>query len=539
MTEMTTAEAIVKSLKNQGIDTLYCLPGLQTDHLFNAIYDHGKDINVIHTRHEQGAAYMALGAALSTGKPAVFSVVPGVGLLNASAALATAQCTCAPVLAFSGQIPSKAIGKGYGLLHEIPNQSELMNALTSWADSIENAGEASGKIAEAFKQMKSGGLSTVGLDCAMDVLSQSQQAELVGISDIDYLELDQDAILSAAKLLASAKNPLIVVGGGAQDASEEITHLAKMLQAPVNSNRMGHGVIDSRHYLAVRHPCGHRLWKNTDVVLAIGTRLQTSQMAWGVDDDLKIIHINTNADELGRINKPAVALHVDAKRGTHALIDALGPINQKRASREDELTQLKEKFNQDISFLKPQIAWLNAIRAELPDDGFFVSELTQCGYVARFAFDIYKPRTYIDSGYQGTLGYGFATALGVKVANPDVPVVSINGDGSFMFTVSELATAVLHKIALVSIVFNDNSFGNVRREQIENYGGRIIASDLHNPEFAKMAETFGAKGVVVTSPEQMRVALKEAFKESGPTVIEVPVGEMPSPWDFINLKKLR
>lgn len=539
MATMTTAEVIVKSLKLQGIDTVYCLPGLQSDHFFNALYDHGKELNIIHTRHEQGAAYMALGAALSTGKPNMFSVVPGPGLLNASAAMATAQSIGAPVLALSGQIPSKAVGKGFGLLHEIPNQTELMSALTSWSDTIENAGEASGKVAEAFKQMNQYGLSTVGLDCAMDILSQSDEAQLTGVAQIDYLPIDDDAIKEAAKLLAQAKNPLIVVGGGAQEASQEVRELAQMLQAPVNSNRMGHGVMSSRHYLSMRHPCGHKLWKKTDVVIAIGTRLQTSQMAWGVDDHLKIIHLNTNLQELGRINKPAVALHVDALRGTRALVDALAKIINSRASREDEYSALKKSFAQEISVLGPQMAWLNAIRAELPDEGIFASELTQCGYVSRFAFDVYQPRTFVDTGYLGTLGYGFATALGAKVANPDIPVVSICGDGGFMFTVQELATAVLHKIALVTIVFNDNAYGNVKRDQIEVYGNRVIASDLHNPDFAKLAETFGARGVKVTSTEKLRTALREAFVQDGPTVIEIPVGEMPAPWEFINLKKIR
>ena len=415
-----------------------------------------------------------------------------------------------------------------------------MTALTSWATSIHSASEASGNVAKAFKQMKNHGCyKTVGLDCAMDILSQSEEAELIGVEEIDYLSIDDDAIKEAAKLLADAKNPLIVVGGGAQEASEEIRELAEMLQAPVNSNRMGHGVMDSRHYLAMRHPCGHKLWKKTDVVIAIGTRLQTSQMAWGVDDELKIIHLNTNLQELGRISKPTVALHVDAVRGTRAIVDTLSTIIEIRSSREDEYSALKKDFAEEISVLGPQIAWLNAIRDALPDEGIFASELTQCGYVSRFAFDIYHPRTFVDTGFLGTLGYGFATALGAKVANPDVPVVSISGDGGFMFTVQELATAVLHKIAVVAIVFNDNAYGNVKRDQIEVYGNKVIASDLHNPDFTKMAESFGARGVKVTSPEKLRVALKEAFNADGPTVIEIPIGELPAPWEFINLKKIR
>ncbi|MBV9970078.1 MAG: acetolactate synthase, partial [Xanthobacteraceae bacterium] len=188
----------------------------------------------------------------------------------------------------------------------------------------------------------------------------------------------------------------------------------------------------------------------------------------------------------------------------------------------------------------PQRAFLDAIRAELPDDGIFVDEVTQMGFVARLAFPVYQPRTFLSPGYQDNLGWGFATALGAQHARRDVPVVAISGDGGFMFTANELSTAVRHRIPLVSIVFADGAFGNVRRIQEERYGNRLIASDLANPDFIRFAESFGVVAERAADPTALRAALRRGFaRREGPTLIEVPVGPMPSPWEFIHMPKVR
>jgi acetolactate synthase-1/2/3 large subunit len=189
--------------------------------------------------------------------------------------------------------------------------------------------------------------------------------------------------------------------------------------------------------------------------------------------------------------------------------------------------------------LAPQLAFLDAIRAELPEDGIYVDEVTQVGFAARLALPVYKPRTFLSPGYQDNLGWGYATALGAQAARPDVPVLSINGDGGFLYTGNELATAMRHHIPLVAIVFVDGAFGNVRRIQEEQFGNRLIASDLANPDFAKYAESFGAAGRKARGPAELRRALREAFAAREPTLIEVPVGPLPSPWEFIHMPRVR
>lgn len=540
-TVMTTAEAMVATLVTHGIDTIYALPGVHNDHLFDALFKAGEHVRTVHSRHEQGAAYMALGAALATGRPQAYCVVPGPGLLNSGAALLTAYGLNAPVLGLIGQIPEADIGKGYGHLHEIRDQAGIIARLVDFSARIRAPHEAPRLAAQAIRSMASGRPGPAVLECAMDVWGKSGEVALPTAPEpAPEQSIDEDAVLDAARRLGAAARPLIVVGGGAQDVSAEVTALAEMLQAPVYAGfRRGHGVLDSRNPLSVTMPLGHELWGEADVVLGIGTRLQMPQMSWGVDG-LSIIRIEANPEEPARIHRPDVALVGDAGPILRRLLDVLPSYNRKRASRRDEMLERRAKTRRRLQRLGPQLAFLDAIRAELPEDGIFVDEVTQIGFAARLAFPVYKPRTFLSPGYQDNLGWGFATALGAQHARPDVPVLSISGDGGFMFTANELATAMCHRIPLVTVVFSDGAFGNVRRIQEEQFGNRVIASDLVNPDFVRFAESFGAAAERARDPAQLREALRRAFvRRDGPTLIEVPVGPMPSPWEFILLPRAR
>jgi acetolactate synthase-1/2/3 large subunit len=207
-----------------------------------------------------------------------------------------------------------------------------------------------------------------------------------------------------------------------------------------------------------------------------------------------------------------------------------------RAGREAEFVDLKARARREFEVVQPQLAYLDVIRAVLPEDGFFVEEISQVGFTARFGFPVYRPRTYVSSGYQDNLGFGFMTALGVKVANPRCGVVSVNGDGGFMFGVQELATAVQHRIGVVALVFNNRCFGNVLRDQATTFGGRFLGERLRNPDFVKLAESFGAAGYRVTSPAELRPVLERALADDAPAVIEVPgePGAEGSPWPFLH-----
>ncbi|MDI1346778.1 MAG: thiamine pyrophosphate-binding protein [Pseudolabrys sp.] len=534
--DMSTGEATVEALLAHGIDTVYALPGVHNDHLFDAFARAGDRLRVVHARHEQGAAYMALGAALATGKPQTYSVVPGPGLLNSGAALLTAYGMNAPVLALVGQIPAGAIGHDQGHLHEIRDQAGIVARLVDHADIIDAPAEAPAKVAKAIRSMATGRPGPAALECAIDVWGQRGPVSPVAPpAPPRPPKFDHDAVRAAAKLLGKAKRVLIVVGGGALDASPEVTLLSDMLQAPVLSYRRGRGVLDDRNPFSVNLPLGRDLWGEADAVLAVGTRLLNPMTQWGMDKDIRIVRVDADKDEPARLHKPAVALIGDAAPILMHLIDQLGRTNDRRAPRRDEMVERQAKMRARLAKLAPQLAFVEAIRAELPEDGIYVDEVTQVGFAARLALPVYKPRTFLSPGFQDNLGWGYATALGAQHARPDVPVLSINGDGGFMYTSNELATAMRHRIPLTAIVFADGAFGNVRRIQEEQFGNRLIACDLANPDFVKYAESFGAAGRRAHTPEELRVALRASFAAREPTLIEVPVKAMPSPWEFIHM----
>ena len=539
-TTMTSAEAVVATLIGHGLDTIYALPGVQNDLLFEALFKVSDRLRTVHPRHEQGAAYMALGAALATGKPQAFAVVPGPGLLNAGAALLTAFATNAPVLALIGQIPDADIGRDLGQLHEIRDQAGIVKRLAGHAELIRKPEQAAPATARALRAMRSGRPGPAVLECAMDVWGKPGKVTVQEPLPAPATRIDRDAIRKAAKLLGNAKRPLIICGGGAQDSSEEITALSAMLQAPVLAFRRGRGVLDGRDPFSVTLPLGRDLWGEADVVLAVGTRLLIQFRQWGMDRDLKIVRIDADPKEHNRLHRATVALTGDARPILQSLLDQLPAQNLKRAPRKAEMQERQAAWRKRFEKIAPQITYLEAIRDELPEDGIFVEDITQMVFAARLAYPVYKPRTYISPGFQDPLGLGFATALGVQHARPDAPVVAVCGDGGFMFTATEMATAMRHRIPLVTVVFNDGAYGNVRRIQKERYGNHLIGSDLLNPDFVAFGKSFGAEAVRAHTPEELGTALRRAFAHRDrPTLIEVPVGELPSPWEFLNMGKVR
>jgi acetolactate synthase-1/2/3 large subunit len=542
MPKMTGAEAIIKSLRGHGVDTIFALPGGQLDHLFDAMYKDSDNIQLVHSRHEQGVAYMAYGYAKSTGKVGVYAVVPGPGLLNSSAALCTAWGNNAQVLCISGQIPSQAIGKGYGDLHEIDDQLGMIRHICKWAERIEHPTYTPGIVDEAMRQLQTGRPRPVEIEMAMDLMGNEAEVTLTTPPEsYEKPPLDLEQLEGAAKILGKAKTPLIVVGSGALDASEEVLRIAESLQAPVLSKRSGKGIISAKHYLHANSPMGHALWAEADVVLAIGTRIKEQLMMWGRDDDMKIIRIEVDPVEMNRIDIPDLGIIGDSCVVLNALQPLLDSQNGKRASREAQMLELREKVYGAIrEHATPQMAYIDVIRDVLPEDGIFVDEVTQVGFVSWYGFQTYKPRQHITAGEMGTLGFGYPTALGVAVAHPDKKVVQISGDGGFMFNVQELSTAAQYNIPLVSIIFNDNTFTNVQRQQDEWFEGRRICSDLHNPDFAKLAELYGINGYHADSPIKLKSCLEAVFKKDGPAIIEVSVKErMPSPWKFILMPQVR
>jgi acetolactate synthase-1/2/3 large subunit len=541
MARMSGGSAIVQSLLKHGVDTVFGLPGAQIYGLFDALYN-ASEIRVIGARHEQATAYMAFGYAKSTGRVGTYAVVPGPGVLNTTAALCTAYACNTPVLCITGQVPSDQLGKGRGQLHELPDQLATMRTLTKWAARIEHPADAPRLVAEAFRQLKSGRPGPVELEMCWDTMDMEAEIEMPVASRAEApIQPDPELIHRAAKVLAEAKKPMIIVGGGALDAGNEILELAEFLQAPVVSFRSGRGIVGDDHELGLTIIVGNKLWPETDVLLGIGTRLAVPYSLWRyTPKGLKVLRIDIDPVEMRRL-KPDVGIVADSKIALKELIKSVQRHGGVRPSRREEILEAKGKAAREIQDLKPQMAYLEVIRRVLPKEGFFVEEVSQIGFASWFGFPVYKPRTYVTCGYQGTLGFGFPTALGVKIANPEKPVISVAGDGGFMFAVQELATAVQYKIGVVTVLFNNHSYGNVRRDQEERYHGHVIASDLVNPDFMMLAESFGVSGYRARNPGDLKRMLEEALGKGTPCLIEVLVekGSEPNPWRMIYPRRVK
>jgi len=538
--EMTGGQALVEMLKRQGVDTLFALPGVQLDGFFSALWDDRDSFHIIHPRHEQATAYMADGYARVTGKEGVCVVVPGPGLLNATAALSTAYSCNSPVLCVTGQIKSDMIEFGRGLLHEIPNQLGMIRSVTKHAARAMTPEEIPALVDEAFTQLRTGRSRPVEIEIPPDTLFQKAELELLApTAQRARKSAEPDLLEQAAKVLGNATSPVIYAGGGIHrsGASAELLALAEMLQAPVVVSRNGKGAISDRHYLAQGWVADQGLYAAADVILAVGTRFAPDfSEARKLSSEQTLIQIDIDPEEIGRNTKPMIAIEADAKSALAGLVDRVGAYNKSRPSREAELSELKSSIADRVNAVQPQASFAAAIRAELPDDGILVSEMTQLGYFSSIGFPVYQPNTFLTPGYQGTLGCGYCIALGAKVGRPDLPVISINGDGGFGFTMNELATMSQHKIGVVTIVFNDGAYGNVRRMQKYDYDNRIIASDLVNPDFVKLAEAFGVTGRRVHTASELQTSIRESIKADEPTLIEVPVEEMPNPWKTLGLR---
>jgi acetolactate synthase I/II/III large subunit len=538
MAEMTGGEAIVAALRRHGIGTVFGLPGAQLYGLFDALSRAQPALAFVGARHEQACAYMALGAARATGRPAAFAVVPGPGMLNAAAGLVTALGCNAPVLCLTGQVPTAFLGKGRGHLHELPDQLLTLRSITKWAERIEHPAAAPALVAQAFQAMVSGRPGPAALEMPWDQFTA--RAEVAPCDPLPPRAApppDPDRIARVAALAKAAAAPMIMVGGGAFEAAPDIVELARLLEAPVVSFRSGRGILSDADPLGLTIAAAYRLWPETDLLIGIGTRLEVPGWRWPPHPrPPAIARIDIDPAEMRRFPVTQFVL-ADAAQGTRALVAALRRLGARGSGRLAAIAAAKDAASRAIrETVQPQMAYLDVIREVLPSDGFVVDELSQVGFASWYGFPVWRPRTYVSSGYPGTLGSGYPMALGVKVAHPDRPVVSIAGDGGFLFAVQELATAVQYAIGVVVIVFNNHGFANVRRDQMTNFSGRLLGADLVNPDFVRLAEAFGVAAARAPSPPLLRTALERALTAGGPWLIEVPLApdEEKSPWPFIH-----
>jgi acetolactate synthase-1/2/3 large subunit len=418
---MTGGQALVASLKNEGVDTLFALPGIQLDGFFHALWDERDHFRIIHPRHEQTTAYMADGYARVTGREGVAVVVPGPGLLNAAAALSTAYSCNSPVLVVAGQIRSDLIEAATGALHEIPNQLGMIRSVTKHAARAMKPEEIPGTVAEAMRQLRTGRPRPVEVEFPPDTLFASGPVEIgAPVAPRQRSAGDPDLIEQAATLLGNAENPVIYAGGGIprSGANAELLRLAELLQAPVIISSNGKGAISDRHYLAQTTLALSEYMPKADVVLIAGSRFSTGYgPVYELAAGQTVIQIDIDGEEIGRNVPVNVGIEADLKPGLALLAERTERHNRSRPSRKSELEAFKRAAAAKVDEIDPQAGLAHAIRAETPDEGIIVGEFTQVGYWCFLGLPVYEPNTFLTPGYQGTLGYGFTTALGARLGN--------------------------------------------------------------------------------------------------------------------------
>ncbi|MEM1514713.1 MAG: biosynthetic-type acetolactate synthase large subunit [Candidatus Bathyarchaeia archaeon] len=541
MVLMSGAKILIEALKRKKVEVIFGIPG----GAILPVYDElSKELSINHIlmRHEQCAAHAADGYTRASGRVGVCMATSGPGATNLVTGIATAYMDSSSIVAITGQVPRAFIGRDAFQEADIIG---ITTPITKCNFQVKSAAEIPGIINTAFYIASSGRRGPVLVDLPRDVQTEEADIEFNNELNLRGYKPVYDPhplqVERAARLLMEAERPVVIAGGGviASNACQELVALAELLPAPVATTLMGKGAIPEDHPLSVGMLGMHGtvaanyLVQDADVVLAVGVRF--SDRSTGNFKTFcpngKIIHIDIDASEIGKNIKSHIPIVADAKRALQAIYQRLlEKIHKKERTawleRMRELKRMHEdivKSNNDGDGIKPQ-ALMVEIRKILPSDAIITTEVGQNQMWAALYLKVYKPRTFISSGGLGTMGFGFPAAIGAKVACPDVPVVDIAGDGSFIMTEQDLATSVACKIPVIVIVLNNSVLGMVAQWQRLFYGKRYYAVHLGGiPNFVKLAEAYGAQGIRVQSIEEFRAALKNALNSDVTTVIDVPI----------------
>ncbi len=512
---MNGGQALVRSLAAQGVAVTFGVPGAGQYEAVDAYFD-TDGIRYVSCRNEQPTTHMADGYARASNRPASALVVPGAGLFNASGGVSTALRSSSPVIVISGSPEDRLKGA---------SSSHWLEPITKWSAKATSPGDVAAKVPEAVRAACSGRPRPVYLEVAATVLAQEEEVEIAPPVRSEPPAGDPAALERAAAMLSDAERPLILAGTGVHrsGAAAALAALAERLPAPVATTTAGKGAVSDRSPLALGHSLRAyaplaEFAQSRDVVLAVGTQYGPAGLL-GVDP-ARVIRIDLDADALAA--DQALTIEADARGALETLTGLVNP------GRADDPTAAIAALN-GVRFgageqLEPQRSYIEALRAAIPDDGMFAYGMNQMGYYSRNYYRVHAPDTYFDP--RGNLGAALPIAMGAKVARPDAPVVACCGDGGVMYHIQELATAVLHDIAVTVVVFNDNAYGNVKRSQQEDFGGRLVGVDLRNPDFVRLSESFGVRGARVQDPAALRQELERAFAGDEPVLIEVPVGEL-------------
>jgi len=528
---MTGAQAIVECMKKEAIDKVFCVPGESYLPVLDALHDEAA-IDVITTRHEGGAAFMAEGYAKASLKPGVVLATRGVGATNLSIGVHTAYQDSTPMVVFLGQVHSKFRGReGF---QEV-DLDQYFQSIAKWAVEVRDADRMPEIVQRAFRTAKSGRPGPVIVSLPEDVLPVEAEMHFGAVTPPPKPVPSKLEINQVRDLLESANRPLVIAGGGIKSAQAEeaLVNFAEKYQLPVIAAFRRQDIFPNNHELYAGH-LGLGTHKNiletveeSDVILALATRLSevTTQDYSIITDDKKLIHLDIDYDTIGKVYAPDIGLIADAKEGIQALtkIEVDSEAWQKWAlSRHEAYLQASKLEVSDDDVINKKI--IATMLEELPEDALLTNDAGNfAGWLHSF-YSFNKKHTYVGPT-SGAMGYGMPAALGAQLAFPDKTVVALAGDGGFMMTVQEMETAVRHHIPIIVLVFNNNMYGTIRMHQEMHYPEKVMATDLGHVNFAELAQSVGAQGIQVKTSEEFDTAFEEALNKNEPTVIEIITGK--------------
>ncbi len=538
MEEITGAAALIAALKSEGVKHIFGIPGGAILPVYDVLYEE-PSIRHILVRHEQAAAHAADGYARALGRPGVCMATSGPGACNLLTGILNAYMDSSPVIAITGQVPTHLLGTDAFQEADILS---LMLPITKHNFLVRSVEELVEAVAKAFRIAMSGRPGPVHIDLPRDVQTAKARvripAEVTVRAKVRY-EPDPHRVAEAVRLIEEAERPLILAGGGViwSGATPELVELAELLGAPVVTSLMGKGSIPEDHPLSLGMVGMHgRKAANlavTECDLLIGVGVRFSDRSTGdvryFAPKAKIVHIDIDPVEIGKLVRTDLAVVGDAKRVLAEILRALRERGRRgiRSEWTERVKRMKREFLPRMDYdeipLKPQRV-IKEIMEVLDDDSVVVTEVGQCQMWAAHYLTVRGPRRFISSGGLGTMGFGFPASLGVKTALPEKKVVDIAGDGSFLMNSQELATAVENGIEVVCCIFNNSYLGMVKQWQDLFYGGRRSQTYLgKSPDFVKLAEAYGAWGDRVTRPGEMKEKLKEALECGKPAVLDVVI----------------
>jgi acetolactate synthase-1/2/3 large subunit len=544
MTQMSGAKALIESLERQKVTTIFGIPGGAVLPIYDALHD--SKIRHILSRHEQGAAHAADGYARASGLPGVCMATSGPGATNLVTGIATAYMDSSPVIALTGQVPAYSHNTSYMVGRDSFQEADIVGIttpITKYGHQVRNVKEIPKMVKTAFYIATTGRPGPVLVDFPKDIQNEiadidfTQEPKLLGYNP--QCTIDELGLKKAAKMLLEAQRPIILAGGGViiGNASQELLQLSEFLRIPVVTTLMGKGSIPENHPLALGDigmhgtQAANKLVIEADLLLAVGTRFSDRSCATNDTfcQDKKIIHIDIDLAEIEKNISVHLPIVGEAKCSLQMLYNIIiNQIKKKKdtpwAKRVKEVQEeLQNNNDNESKTLKPK-ALLKKLRELLPADSIATTEVGQNQMWAGLFFQALQPRTFITSGGLGTMGFGFPAAIGAKVACPNRTVIDIAGDGSFIMTEQELACAVEENIPVIVMVFNNTVLGNVAQWQRMLYKRRYTAVNLGKvPNFVKLAEAYGAQGILAQSIEEFAKAIKTAMKSEIATVINVPI----------------